>query len=35
VNPADDMMSPEELEAWKRNNAEPMKALERVPELKH
>ena len=35
IGSADEMMTPEELETWKRNNAESMKALEHVPELKH
>lgn len=35
IGAADEMMTPEELEAWKKKNAESMKALEHVPELQH
>ena len=35
IGSAEEMMSPEELEAWKRKNAESMKVLEHVPALEH
>lgn len=35
IGSAEEMMTPEELDAWKRKNAESMKVLEHVPELEH
>lgn len=35
IGSAEEMMTAEELEAWKRKNAESMKVLEHVPELEH